>query len=88
MVTSGNRFIERQYYKVRDWIRTGVLESRYVNTRVNCADITVVLEITQNPKTRFDRKNSPELLLWAQKRRQRQLGIILWEGQFLKKGQF
>ena len=39
MVTSGNRFIERQYYKVRDWIRTGVLESRYVNTRVNCSDL-------------------------------------------------
>ena len=39
MITSGNRFIERQYYKVRDWIRTGVRESRYVNTRVNCSDI-------------------------------------------------
>ena len=39
MITSGNRFIGRQYYKVRDWIRTGVLESRYVNTRVNCSDI-------------------------------------------------
>ena len=39
MVTSGNRFIERQYYKVRDWIRTGVLESRYINTRVNCSDL-------------------------------------------------
>jgi hypothetical protein len=47
---------------------------------------TVVLEITRNPRTRFDRKNSSELLLWARKRQQRQLGIILWEGQFLKKG--
>ena len=38
---------------------------------------TVILELTRNPKTRFDKKNSSELLLWAQKRQQRQLGIIL-----------
>ena len=39
MVTNGNRFIERQYYKVRDWIRKGELDSRYVNTKENCADM-------------------------------------------------
>jgi len=47
---------------------------------------TVLLSITRNPRAGFDRGNSSELLLWARKRQQRQLGIILWEGQFLKKG--
>ena len=39
MVTSGNRFIERQYYKVRDWVRRGKIETRYINTKDNCADM-------------------------------------------------
>ena len=39
MITSGNRFIERQYFKVRDWIRRGELDSRYINTKLNCADM-------------------------------------------------
>ena len=39
MITSGNRFIERQYYKVRDWVRRGQIETRYVNTKQNCADM-------------------------------------------------
>ena len=39
MITSGNRFIERQYFKVRDWIRRGDLDARYINTKQNCADM-------------------------------------------------
>ena len=39
MVTSGNRFIERQYYKVRDWVRRGHIETRYINTKENCSDM-------------------------------------------------
>jgi len=34
MVTYGNRFIERQYHKVREFILAGDLETRYINTTV------------------------------------------------------
>ena len=51
MVTSGNRFIERQYYKVRDWVRRGKIETRYINTKENCADMmtkAVSVEVAGN----------------------------------------
>jgi hypothetical protein len=62
-------------------------ESRRPRARLEVATAsTVVLSITRNPRAGFDRKNSSELLLWPRKRQHRQLGIILWEGQFLKRG--
>ena len=41
MVTNGNRLIERQYHKVRDFILAGDLETRYmyINTKLNVSDV-------------------------------------------------
>ena len=39
MITNGNRFIERQYHKVRDFILHGDLEARYINTKLNVSDV-------------------------------------------------
>ena len=39
MVTNGNRFIERQYHKVREFILAGDLETRYINTKLNVSDV-------------------------------------------------
>ena len=33
------RACERQYYKVRDWVRRGHIETRYINTKENCSDM-------------------------------------------------
>ena len=39
MVTNGNRFIERQYHKVREFVLAGDLETRYINTKLNVSDV-------------------------------------------------
>jgi hypothetical protein len=39
MQTNGNRFIERQYYKVNEFIENGHLETRYINTKLNPSDM-------------------------------------------------
>ena len=39
MITNGNRFIERQYHKVREFIMQGHLEARYINTKLNVSDV-------------------------------------------------
>ena len=39
MVTNSNRFIERQYHKVREFILAGDLETRYINTKLNVSDV-------------------------------------------------
>ena len=39
MITNGNRFIERQYHKVREFILQGHLEARYINTKLNVSDV-------------------------------------------------
>ena len=51
MITNGNRFIERQYYKVRDWIRKGELDSRWINTKLNCSDIMTKAVSTETADT-------------------------------------
>jgi len=38
MITNGNRFIERMYFKVREGIEAGDVETRYINTKLNCSD--------------------------------------------------
>ena len=39
MITSGNRFIERMYFKVREGVQAGDVEARYINTKLNVSDI-------------------------------------------------
>ena len=39
MITSGNRFIERMYFKVREGVENGDVEARYINTKLNVADV-------------------------------------------------
>lgn len=39
MITSGNRFIEWQYFKTRDWVKARIVEPRYISTKVNCSDM-------------------------------------------------
>eukprot|EP01043_Picozoa_sp_COSAG02_P055324 COSAG02_NODE_6399_length_3599_cov_3.590857_6_plen_76_part_00 len=39
MITSGNRFIERMYFKVREGVRAGDVEARYINTKLNVSDV-------------------------------------------------
>jgi len=37
--TSGNRFIERMYFKVREGVQAGDVEARYINTKLNVSDV-------------------------------------------------
>jgi hypothetical protein len=39
MITNGNRFIERMYHKVREFVEAGAIETRYINTKLNPADL-------------------------------------------------
>ena len=39
MITVGNRFIERMYFKVREGVANGDIEPRYINTKLNVADV-------------------------------------------------
>jgi hypothetical protein len=39
MITSGNRFIERMYFKVREGVQAGDVEARYINTKLNVSDV-------------------------------------------------
>ena len=39
MITNGNRFIERMYFKVREGVKAGYIEPRYINTKLNPADL-------------------------------------------------
>ena len=39
MVTNHNRFIERQYHKVREFVLAGDLETRYINTKLKVSDV-------------------------------------------------
>ena len=39
MITVGNRFIERMYFKVREGVMNGDIEPRYINTKLNMADV-------------------------------------------------
>ena len=39
MITVGNRFIERMYFKVREGVENGDIEPRYIATKLNVADI-------------------------------------------------
>ena len=39
MITSGNRFIERMYFKVREGVQAGDVEARYINTELNVSDV-------------------------------------------------
>ena len=36
---SGNRFIERMYFKVREGVQAGDVEARYINTKLNVSDV-------------------------------------------------
>ena len=38
MITDGNRFIHRMYFKVREGINEGEVEARYINTLLNISD--------------------------------------------------
>jgi hypothetical protein len=38
MITDGNRFIHRMYFKVREGINSGEVEARYINTKLNISD--------------------------------------------------
>ena len=39
MITNGNRFIERMYFKVRAGVLAGDVETRYINTKQNPSDL-------------------------------------------------
>ena len=39
------------HYKVRDWIRKGELDSRYINTILNCSDIMTKAVTTETADT-------------------------------------
>ena len=39
MITNGNRFIERMYFKVREGVQAGHIEPRYINTKLNPSDL-------------------------------------------------
>ena len=39
MITNGNRFIERMYFKVREGVKAGAVEPRYINTKLNPSDL-------------------------------------------------
>jgi len=39
MITNGNRFIERMYFKVREGVLAGDVETRYINTKQNPSDL-------------------------------------------------
>ena len=39
MITVGNRFIERMYFKVREGVENGDIDPRYITTKLNVADI-------------------------------------------------
>ena len=39
MITNGNRFIERMYFKVREGVMGGHIEPRYINTKLNPSDL-------------------------------------------------
>ncbi len=39
MITVGNRFIERMYFKVREGVEVGDIEPRYINTKLNVSDV-------------------------------------------------
>eukprot|EP01043_Picozoa_sp_COSAG02_P092708 COSAG02_NODE_29297_length_572_cov_0.765328_1_plen_116_part_01 len=39
MITNGNRFIERMYFKVREGYTNGDIDPRYINTKLNVADV-------------------------------------------------
>ena len=39
MVTNGNRFIERDYHKVKEWVQMGHIEPRHVPGVDNPADL-------------------------------------------------
>ena len=39
MITVGNRFIERMYYKVREGVENGDIDPRYINTKLNVSDV-------------------------------------------------
>ena len=38
LITTGNKFIERDYFKVKEWIEAGHLEPRHVPGKENPAD--------------------------------------------------
>ena len=39
MITVGNRFIERMYFKVREGVEKGDIDPRYINTKLNVSDV-------------------------------------------------
>eukprot|EP01043_Picozoa_sp_COSAG02_P011787 COSAG02_NODE_440_length_22296_cov_173.657386_13_plen_69_part_00 len=39
MITNGNRFIERMYFKVREGFEKGDIDPRYINTKLNVSDV-------------------------------------------------
>ena len=39
LITTGNKFIERDYFKVKEWIEAGYLEPRHVPGKENPADL-------------------------------------------------
>ncbi len=39
MITVGNRFIERMYFKVREGVENGDVDPRYINTKLNVSDM-------------------------------------------------
>ena len=39
LITTGNKFIERDYFKVKEWIEAGHLEPRHVPGKENPADL-------------------------------------------------
>ena len=39
MITVGNRFIERMYFKVREGVENGDVDPRYINTKLNVSDV-------------------------------------------------
>ena len=39
LITTGNKFIERDYFKVKEWIEAGYMEPRHVPGKENPADL-------------------------------------------------
>ena len=50
MITAGNRFIERQYFKTKEGIEKGEIETLWVSGKLNCSDVmtkAVSREVTE-----------------------------------------
>ena len=54
LITTGNKFIERGYFKVKEWVEAGHLEPRHVPGKENPADLlTKIVDVPTQLKNYY-----------------------------------